>query len=341
MPSRILVFAGAGASKAVDPTQFPTTVEFFERLPAEVIDDKYFQFVMRYLSSENGERLFDIEHVLWGLQEFYSIFADFQRRKGVLGFCLGQNVLSLANSQHGFGHLQNTAPTIAAGFKQVIEKINQQVYEFYAAEPSPAELNGNWIKLIEGLRGERERLDIFTTNYDSVIEAALVHLDGDGTGRLDCGISGTLRQRLNFDYWTDDAKPEDILLTKLHGSLDWKYTDKGVAVGDPVFTGDHQKQAIVYPGFKGTSDAIFFPLFHEYLRRAVSECDVVIFVGFAFRDDHINDIFRDALSSNTRIISINPDDKACLPIGRVDPLYVRDGFGPKTVKAVLEEALKN
>ena len=29
----ILIFAGAGASKAVSPDDYPTTVEFFKRLP--------------------------------------------------------------------------------------------------------------------------------------------------------------------------------------------------------------------------------------------------------------------------------------------------------------------
>ena len=338
MPSRIVVFAGAGASKAVNPKQFPTTVEFFERLPKSIVDNKHFDFVMRYLKGSLGERQIDIEHVLWGLQEFYSIFSDLQLRKGPLGFALGQNALHLASPSYNFGHLQNASPILAGGFRDIIDQINQKVYDFYAEEPSQSELSGNWMELIEGVRGWRDRVDIFTTNYDSVIEAALVCLDGDGTARLDCGIAGTLRQKLNFDYWTDDSKGEDILLTKLHGSLDWKYAGKGVAVGDAVFTGDHEKQAIVYPGFKGSSDAVFFPIFHEYLRRAVSESDIVIFIGFAFRDEHINEIFRDALDTRTRIISINPDSEANLPIGRVEPLYLRDGFGPKTIRAALAEA---
>ena len=32
----ILIFAGAGASYSIDKEQYPTTVEFWERLPDEI-----------------------------------------------------------------------------------------------------------------------------------------------------------------------------------------------------------------------------------------------------------------------------------------------------------------
>src|SRR5947208_1057565 len=45
----ILVLAGAGASKAVDPKQYPSTVEFFESLPQDVQQEKVFKLAVEYL----------------------------------------------------------------------------------------------------------------------------------------------------------------------------------------------------------------------------------------------------------------------------------------------------
>lgn len=45
----ILIFAGAGASKAVDPTTYPTTVEFFEKLPDNIKSNSIFKNLEGYL----------------------------------------------------------------------------------------------------------------------------------------------------------------------------------------------------------------------------------------------------------------------------------------------------
>ena len=64
----ILVFAGAGSSAAVDPKQYPTTVEFFNRLPDNIIRDRIFAEVCKFLASQRKEgQPVDIEEVLWGL----------------------------------------------------------------------------------------------------------------------------------------------------------------------------------------------------------------------------------------------------------------------------------
>ena len=44
----ILVFAGAGASKAVGPENYPTTLEFFERLPEQIRKDPLFLHILSY-----------------------------------------------------------------------------------------------------------------------------------------------------------------------------------------------------------------------------------------------------------------------------------------------------
>ena len=66
----ILVFVGAGGSAAVDPEQYPTTVEFFKRLPPEITGDSLFQLVCEFLRTQRRDEQIDIEKVLWTLGDF-------------------------------------------------------------------------------------------------------------------------------------------------------------------------------------------------------------------------------------------------------------------------------
>ena len=50
----ITIFAGAGASKAVDPDQYPTTIEFFQNLPSTITDDNLFKSIVGFLKSDEN-----------------------------------------------------------------------------------------------------------------------------------------------------------------------------------------------------------------------------------------------------------------------------------------------
>ena len=74
----ILVFVGAGGSAAVDPKQYPTTVEFFNRLPPGDITGsspsfKQSLWLPERTQKEDGQRI-DIEEVLWRLRRAPKLF---------------------------------------------------------------------------------------------------------------------------------------------------------------------------------------------------------------------------------------------------------------------------
>ena len=66
----ILVFVGAGGSAAVNPDQYPTTVEFFKRLPGDITQEPLFVCIREFLEARKGGKEIDIEEVLWNLDEF-------------------------------------------------------------------------------------------------------------------------------------------------------------------------------------------------------------------------------------------------------------------------------
>ena len=62
----ILIFAGAGASKAVSPTTYPTTIEFFEKLPDNIKSNAIFKNLEGYLRQGTPQGApIDIEEILW------------------------------------------------------------------------------------------------------------------------------------------------------------------------------------------------------------------------------------------------------------------------------------
>jgi hypothetical protein len=44
-----VIFAGAGASKAVNPEKYPTTVEFFDKLPPAIKESSIFGSIVDFL----------------------------------------------------------------------------------------------------------------------------------------------------------------------------------------------------------------------------------------------------------------------------------------------------
>ncbi len=286
----ILVFVGAGGSAAVDPEQYPTTVEFFSRLPGEIRQDPLFILIYRFLRTqkEDGQPI-DIEEMLWSLdklQEYFSLSRDPNTIEGWM--MTGNRLGSLhANMQ--------ASSNISAGMFEIYKnqlaplqnRINALAHEFYVEPPSNGKLQ-NWISLLQGL-GERDPvIEIFTTNYDPVLETVIeeANIENVVTGR-ETGRQTTL----NTSLWD---KPGESLdgrgrLTKLHGSVDWQRRGSTIICSD-LYTGDPDQHSILYPGFKGEPSEEPFIKFHEHLRAVAREAKAAIFIGFAFRDEYINEI---------------------------------------------------
>jgi hypothetical protein len=80
---------------------------------------------------------------------------------------------------------------------------------------------------------------------------------------------------------------------KIHNTRDYSKRAPGYA-----------EHLIIYPGFKGNPEVeghAAFRFAHAALRTELAESSAVITIGFSFRDPHLNDIFRDALTTNERL----------------------------------------
>ncbi len=177
----------------------------------------------------------------------------------------------------------------------------------------------------------RERLHIFTTNYDRVIEWG-----ADMTGlrlidRFVGNIDPVFRaSRLNIDmhYNPPGIRGEPRYLegvayfTKLHGSLDWSYKNKKIhrttlPFGNNKYKINSNEQCLIYPNSAKDWQTANYPyseLFRDFATAVCRPNTTLVTYGYSFGDDHINRIIEDMLtipSTHLVIISYDVNPKIC------------------------------
>ncbi len=302
----ILVFVGAGGSAAVDPEQYPTTVEFFNRLPDGITRNNLFVQVREFLEAQKGGEPIDIEEVLWNLDELRDYLQVSRDTKAVAGWMMSGNRISQFIGGHDLLPFSRGIPRLEDQIQNLKSEINTQVYQFYTTAPDPEKLR-DWIELLQELAKFDSNIEIFTTNYDRVLERVI----SEAGINVEIGLKPNPDQMaLDMALWDSPGQPLDNdhgRLTKLHGSVNWQRSAEGIIASNPLFTGDHQNHSILYPGYKGEPDQEPFVKFHEHLRAVVQKADTVLFVGFAFRDGHINSILSELRPETPKFV-INRND---------------------------------
>ena len=229
----MLVFGGAGGSAAVDPEQYPTTAQFFQRLPDGIKENPLFVQVRDFLVRTNphGQKRIDIEDVLWVLHELQADCQKMHDPTTITGCIMGSRDGVIPRVD--FAATQQSARLLDREFiTPLIESIYEQVYQWYGGTPHPKKLSV-WTHLLNGLRAIDPVLEIFTTNYDIVLEHA-IRQAGIPT---EIGLTSYSEGNgVQTHLWDPANRPETGLLTKLHGSVDWRYlTEDVVVVRDAAF----------------------------------------------------------------------------------------------------------
>lgn len=166
--------------------------------------------------------------------------------------------------------------------------------------PGPSKAFASWLQGADYVRP----VEVFTVNYDLVIERAL---DEIAAPYFD-GFAGTLTGRFRADLV--DADPSDraampaffTRVWKLHGSLNWSYRDDGevVRLSDAVKDG---MPAAIYPSDAKYDESrrVPFVVLQDRFRRALNESESLTLVaGYSWGDEHLNDQLLDAALRRTR-----------------------------------------
>lgn len=195
--------------------------------------------------------------------------------------------------------------------------------------------------------GTRERLQLFTTNYDRFIEAGA---DVAGLRLIDRFV-GTLTpvfraSRLDVDlhYNPPGIRGEPRYLegvarfTKLHGSVDWLdcngsimrlgvpfgATDVEPYLSAPGLSGDATR-LMIYPNAAKDRETTAYPYVELFRDLAAAICrpnSTVVCYGYSFGDEHINRVIEDMLTiPSAHLVIIAHDDR----LGRIMRTYERLG----------------
>lgn len=196
--------------------------------------------------------------------------------------------------------------------------------------------------------GTRDRLHIFTTNYDRLVEAgaevAGIHLLDRFVGSV-APIFRSSRLDLDLHYNPPGIRGEPRYLegvarfTKLHGSLDWVDVNRnirrlGIPFGaesvDPhlkLSGGDalEATRLMIYPNAAKDRETTVYPyveLFRDFAAAVCRPNHTLVVFGYSFGDEHISRIIEDMLTiPSTHLVVMAHSD----PLGRIIKTYERLG----------------
>ena len=245
--------------------------------------------------------------------------------------------------------------TLRSDLENVIENFTDNISEIEAsimsADPVCRETAINKLVLFlmsfASRTGTRDRLNIFTTNYDRLIEAgadvAGLRLIDRFVGALS-PIFRSSRMDVDMHYNPPGIRGEPRYLegvarfTKLHGSLDWINVGEDIRrIGLPFGAKTIQpfletagfdasySSLMIYPNSakdRETAEYPYVELFRDFAAALCRPNSTLITYGYSFGDDHINRVIRDMLTiPSTHLVIIDYSDSS----GRIMDKYEQWG----------------
>lgn len=282
----VIFFLGAGASVALGK---PTTLGFWEQLKDNPLAPKEaYELLLQLEKDVGGAKPIDIEVILDSLQD-WELEAD----------KLAQHPVSKK-----LGIIQESLSDNLA--RQTHQAILSRVIDTYS-EVNHNDAYSLWGPIFEEIWALNIRtLPIFTTNYDTVIEQAVLfsddilrsdkvaakyeasdskeyqHLTPERYLTLRDGFSSAHREFARWDHWDFHGYHEDeaklaVTLFKLHGSVTWSFIDleeHEERIGDRLYRRLDGDVGLVPPEAGrnplGRTTAIHYP----YLSKSVPSHDI-------------------------------------------------------------------
>lgn len=198
------------------------------------------------------------------------------------------------------------------GFANSVLKSEYNIITSEKEEPS--EYLMNFLLSFASRIATRERLNLFTTNYDRILEfgaeLAGLHLIDRFVGTIS-PIFRSSRLNIDLHYNPPGIRGEPRYLegvvnfTKLHGSVDWIENDGIVRRfalpygAEDIKTYSNNGSLMIYPNASKDRETAEYPyveLFRDFASAIVRPNSTVVTYGYSFGDDHINRVLLDMLT---------------------------------------------
>ena len=284
---RIAFLFGAGTSSNKnndknEETLVPVIKEMTQKIEENLLNEDKYKIAIEAIKKELGKK-YNIETFLSNLEQKVSIISN-GKLNGL--------------SKKGFQKL----------IKNVKKEIRQQVsvHEDVEVENLIHCDFAEWV----GRSNRKHAIEIFTTNYDYLLE---IGLEGKDIPFYD-GFTGSYIPFFNAASIEDmNFTSKQTKLWKIHGSLGWHYDD----MADKVCRKDlgQDKDILIYPSmlkYNESKKQPYIALIDRLTNFLRQEDTVLITCGYAFGDEHINERILTALNdaSSGHVIALFYDINA-------------------------------
>ncbi|PIP20148.1 MAG: hypothetical protein COX40_06365 [Candidatus Omnitrophica bacterium CG23_combo_of_CG06-09_8_20_14_all_40_11] len=274
------IFLGAGASADVD---FPTMKKLTELTLSEIKGDNDLLLIKEIVSilGEGKKEGINIEDILNVCYQLLNLIKD---KKGI---------------KIEYGSIKNiTEKLIDNCIVKIKEICLRECLKDYSLD-----IHYEFLKF--WLSGTKE-IDIFTTNWDFLVEKAsdqLIKVDEEDIRCLD-GFKGSYTKTLDLNIFDEEIKREKgyikkINLYKLHGSVNWVLEGEKIIMSYKTETTD-EKTVMIFPTPQKYQEVLGFP-YIELLRRfsnvIENKCRYLLVIGYSFQDLHINSIIKESIKN--------------------------------------------
>ena len=282
-------FFGAGASACV---AMPTTNKMLEFLK----EDKWVATWLPHIPIQD-------------IEQFYTYLEDLSNPLASLFMARQRddqsNVPGLSEMQNMRAELVTYSEHLRKWREDFIKKIQDYLIKHLNPAPHTVEYYEGLLVRLQGIDPEHS-LKIITTNYDLLLDKSFNGDWNDGFVQIESGPAKTWQDK--WDY--DPSKPT---LVKLHGSIN--------VVDDRRHRKSKRREIQKYPDAMSTPAML--PLTHRdkdyqdepyrgmlaQFKRMIADVDLLVVVGYTFRDRQIRDIIRRQLEKNLHVLLLDPKAK--------------------------------
>ena len=244
------------------------------------------------MSIVNDSTYTDVEELYSGVTKMIDVINDPNCRPIIDRMAIKNN-LSHKQMNAELTHLRNDIRALLRKSFEIKPGIHKRIRQMYDMVWEVMKENGT------------DEFQVFTTNYDTVMEEYCIEAELN----LVNGFKPHHHlSRVWANEWTTHVT-NSLHITKLHGSMNW-YKD---ASGEIVEIGSADQRntdddVIIAPteGAKDYNIEPFFDLLNHF-EAEIKKVDVLLVIGFSYRDTEIAEIIMDRVEEGMALISVSPN----------------------------------
>ena len=286
---KVALFLGAGASKFAG---HPTTKGLMGILQERIHDDKAMGEITKTIIESSDYE--DIEQLYDGIDRILRM------RDGKDDI---PNIKQIIRALHDKdGTFKTTLDELERLKSVIIDILRERLVVNDGARESIVQMYGMVMSLIKD--HVADGLRVFTTNYDMVVEAYAKETHREL-------VNGFQRRLSTSDVWDngwDGQTRNPLYLVKLHGSMNWYADDGDILAADDIAqrTADHSVLIAPTEGPKDYGRTPFQEL-KKHFEKEMGCVDVLLVIGFSYRDKEVVDIIKKSLKDGMALISVSPN----------------------------------